>query len=195
MPCAGKQNLRIARTDRQIGNANVGSLIEHLAPMRSSIDGLVDAAFRIWAISMTECADVNHVRILRIHHDAADLVGVLQTDVRPGCAAIGRFVDAVTGRQIGTNVGLAGSSVDGLGIRGRHGDRADRSHRLALKNRSPYRSGIRGFPDTPIDRAKIKSGRVPRHTGHGNRPAPAKWPNQAPFEPVHQFRRNRLGNR
>ena len=103
---------------------------------------------------MTERADINDVRILRIHHDAADLACVLQADVRPGCAAVGRFIDAVAGREIGTNVGLAGSSINSFGIGRRHSDRADGGHRLAVKDRGPDRAGIGGFPDAPLTAPK-----------------------------------------
>ncbi len=58
---------------------------------------------------MAERTDVDDVGILRIDDDPADLARVLQADVRPGRAAIGGFIDAVAGRQIGTNIGLAGS--------------------------------------------------------------------------------------
>jgi hypothetical protein len=139
---------------------------------------------------MAQRPDVDDVRILRINHDPADLARLLQADVRPGRAAIRGFVDAVAGREIGTNVGLAGSGVNGFGVGGRYGDRADRSDGLTVKNRGPDSSGIGGFLDAPIDRAKVKRSGVARHAGHGGYPATTEWPNEAPLEPIHQFRRN-----
>ena len=168
--------------------------------MRPSIDGFVDAALLVGAInagtiSVSQSADVNDVRILRIDHDPADLARVLQPDVIPSCAAVNGFVDAVAGREVLTNVALAGSGINGFRIGGSHSQRADRGHRLAVKNRHPDNSGIGRFPDSAIDRAKIKGCRVARNAGHGHRAPAAERPNQAPFEPIHQFRRNRLGNR
>ncbi len=125
IPGASKQNLRIAGTHRQIGNANFGPRIERLGPINPSIDGFVDATLFVRTISVTERSYVNHGRILRINHDPADLPRVVQADVRPGSAAIRTFVDAVAGRQIGTDVGLAGSRVDGFGIGWRHSDGSD----------------------------------------------------------------------
>jgi len=71
--------------------------IENPRPMRPSIDGFVDAALLVGAInagtiSVSQSADVNDVRILRIDHDPADLARVLQPDVIPSCAAVNGFV-------------------------------------------------------------------------------------------------------
>jgi hypothetical protein len=51
-------------------------------------------------------------------NNPADLARLLQTDVIPRCAAIGGFVDAVAGREVLTNVALAGSGINGLGSDG-----------------------------------------------------------------------------
>src|ERR1700687_285685 len=131
--------------------------------MYSSIDGFVDAALFVGTKSVPQSANVNDARILRIDHNPADLARVLQADVIPRCAAVGGFVDAVAGRDVRTNVGLAGSGINGFRLGGSHGKRADRAHRLAIKNRLPDNSGIVCFPYPAIDRAKIKSCRVAPH--------------------------------
>ena len=168
--------------------------------MRPSIDRLVDATLLVGTInagtiSVPQSANVNDVRILRIDHNPADLARVLQPDVIPRCAAIRGFVDAVSGREVLANVALAGSGINGSGIGGSHGQCADRGHRLAVKNRRPDDSGIGRLPDSAIDSAKIKSCRVARHASHGYCASAAERADQTPFEPIHQFRRNRLGNR
>ena len=166
--------------------------------MRSSIDGFIDAALLggtigAGTVSVPQRGDVNDVRIPRIDGNAADLARVLQTDVTPCGAGVGGFKDAVAGRKILANVGLAGSGIDGFRIGGSHGQRADRGHGLAVKNRGPDHSSVGGFPDPAIDRTKVKSCGVARHTGDGHRASAAERADQAPLEPGQQFRRNRLG--
>src|SRR5258708_13748286 len=116
MPGACEQELRIARTDRQIRNADLEARIENLGPTRSTVGGLVDTAFFVRTISVAKRADVDDIRISRIDHDPADLPRVLQTDVGPGSAAINRFVNAVARREIRTNVGLARPNVGRLRV-------------------------------------------------------------------------------
>src|SRR5271166_5632857 len=115
--------------------------------MRSPIDGFVDAALFIGAIGVPQSAYVNNAGILWINRYTTDLACVLQADVIPGRAPINGFVDAVTGGEILANVTLAGSRINGFRIGGSDGQRADRSHRLAIKNRSPDNSGIGCFPN------------------------------------------------
>ncbi len=167
--------------------------------MRSSIDGFIDAALLVGVgnartKNMPESADIDNVRILRVDHNPADLPRVLQPYVTPRGAAVSGFVDAVTGREIFANVALAGPGIDSLSVGGSHGQRPDRGHWLAVKDWCPDNSGVGRFPYPAIDRAKIKRRRVARNAGHSHHASPAKRADQAPFQPTHQFRRNRLGN-
>src|ERR1700722_2341658 len=195
IPCAGIQELRIAATYRQVGNANFRSLIEDLGPMHSAINGFINSTLLVWRISVTKSAHIDNLRILRINHDSADLARILQAYVRPGGAAVAGFVNTVTRRQVGSNIRLARSGVDRLGVSRCHGDCSDRSHRLVVEDGPPDSSGIRGFPDSAIDRAKIKSSRVTRHSRDGNYSTSPEWANEPPFEATHPCRRNGLGNR
>ena len=163
--------------------------------MRSSVDGLVNPTLFVWSIGMTESTYVDHFRVSRINHDSADLASILQAHVRPRGAAVTGFVNSIAGRQVRANIRLASSRVDRLRIRWRHRDRPDRSHRLFVKDRHPDRASIRGFPDAAVDRAKIKSGRVARHSCHGDRSTSTEWADESPSEAVDQLRWNRLGNR
>jgi len=56
-----------------------------------------------------------NVGILRMDDQLPDLTVVLP-DVRPRLAGIGRFVDAVAGRDVAANVGLARPDVNDAGV-------------------------------------------------------------------------------
>jgi hypothetical protein len=162
--------------------------------MRASVHGLIHPTLRVGTISMPESAHINDIRILRIDGNPANVPGVIESDVMPGRAAVGRFINAVAERETGTNVALAGSRINRLRIGGSHGQRPDRCYRLSIENRSPHRSGIGRLPNSAIDRAEIKGGGIARHAGHGHRASTAERADQAPFEPVQQLRRNTLGD-
>src|SRR5580698_5690289 len=105
---------------------------------------------------MTERADVHDVGIMRINDNAADLARVLQSDVCPGFAGVGRFVDAVAGAESGANVRLTGANVENVGIGWRDFDGANRRDGLAIENRSPSDAGIDRLPDSAIDSAEVE---------------------------------------
>ena len=67
--------------------------------------------------------------------------------------------------------------------------------RLAVEDWRSKQFRVGGLPDAAINRAKIKSSGVARHAGHGDNPAATEWPNETPFQSVHEFRRNGLGYR
>ena len=144
---------------------------------------------------MPQSANINDIRILRINYDPADLTRVFQSDVSPGRAAISGFVNSVAGREVLTNVGLAGPGINNFRIGGSDGKRTDRAHRLAIKNRRPDNSRIDCFPDPPIDPAEIKSCGVARHSGDGNHASATERTDHAPFKSIYELWRNRLSKR
>src|SRR5258708_181918 len=185
MPGACEQELRISRTDRQIRNADLAARIENLGPMRSTVCGLVDAAFFVGTIGVTKRADIDDIRVSRVDHDPADLARVLQTDVGPSSAAINRFVNPVARREIRTNVGLARPNVDGLRVRWGYNDGADRADGLVVEDWRPNSSSVGRFPDASVDPTKIKCCGVARDASHGNHSTSAKWADETPFQTIH----------
>src|SRR5438105_2116806 len=103
--------------------------------MTSSVGGFIDAAFFVWTVSVAQGADVDNICVSRIDHDSTDLARVFQADVRPCRAAIHGFINAVARREIRTNVGLAGSSVDRLRVGWSYGNGPDRADRLFVEDR------------------------------------------------------------
>ena len=195
MPDAGQQKLRVSGTDCQIGDADLGPLIENSGPMHSAIGGFIDTALLVRTISMPQCADIDDIGVLRVDDDSANVARVLKADMQPGSTSIHRFVHAVAKGEGRPNVGLAGSGINSLRIGRRNRKSANRCDRLPIKDRSPDNTGISRLPNPTVYGAKIEGSRIARHASHGHDPAPSKRPNQPPFEPAEEFWRNRLGNR
>jgi hypothetical protein len=74
--------------------------------MHPAVHGLVHAAFFVGSISVAQSADVNDFCVVWIDHDAANLARFFQADVCPRRTAVNGFVDAVAGREAGTNIRL-----------------------------------------------------------------------------------------
>ena len=110
MPERGVEDARIFRVRIEVGDASEIVLVESFRPGFAAVGGFVDAAIgtgrRDAEKRMAENADDDDVRILRVDDDGADVFRFFEADVRPGCAGVGGFVDAVAGGL------LAGADVD-----------------------------------------------------------------------------------
>ena len=51
---------------------------------------------------MAEHRDVEAFGVARVYEDGADLLSVAQAEVSPRAPAVGRFIDAVAGREVGS---------------------------------------------------------------------------------------------
>ena len=91
-----------------------------------------------------------------------DLLSVAQTEMRPGRAAVDRFVDAVADRQIGALQTFAAPGVDDPRIARRDGERADRTGRFAIEDRRPRAAGILALPNSAVDGSDIEEVRLIR---------------------------------
>ena len=77
-------------------------------------------------------------------------------DVRPGFAAIGRFVDSVADRNAVARPRFARADPDVLRILRVERDRADRLHRLLVEDRLELRAAVFRFPNAAAGRADKK---------------------------------------
>ena len=76
---------------------------------------------------MAESGNPNDVWVSRVNDDSGDRLGCLETNMRPRFASIDRFIGTITVRDISTDIALAGSRINSVGIRWRDGDRANRA--------------------------------------------------------------------
>ncbi len=106
----------------------------------AAVGRAIDAALLVRSVGMAQRRDEQPIGILRIDGDVGNLLRVAQTEVRPRPPGVGRLVDAVAGREVGTMQAFAAADVDDVGVGGRNGDRADRPGRLVVEDRLPRRA-------------------------------------------------------
>ena len=95
LPQGRVHDARIPRIDREVDAAGLGAARQDLLPGLPAIPGTEDAARRVRPVRVAEGRDVRGVGILGVDPDLADVPGVLEPEVGPGLAAVGRAVDTV----------------------------------------------------------------------------------------------------
>src|SRR5690606_9970501 len=112
---------------------------------------------------------VDDVRVVRMHHDIADVARVGQPHVGPRLTSVGRAIDAVAVADVAADGRLAGADVDDVGVGGRKGDCADRrGGQVAVGDVRPVRAGVGRLPDAPTDAAEVEGALLGRVAGHGD---------------------------
>ena len=134
---------------------------------------------------MPDRGDEQSIGIVRIDRDLPDVLRVLETDVRPRAAGIGRLVHAVSIADRITQRALATADVHGVGRRWCHRDGADGRDGLRIEDRLPGPAAVDRLPHAAIHRTEIELVRTSTHTSRGRDAAPAKGTEQAP---VHALR-------
>src|SRR4029453_5681940 len=89
LPERGVYHSRSSRLEIEIDGAGRVVLAQHLVPARSTVTRPVDTPLGVGDVRMPGGRHEDHVRIARIDQDAADVLAVAQTDVRPGRTAVG----------------------------------------------------------------------------------------------------------
>src|SRR5271157_1590392 len=123
--------------------------------------------------------------VLRIDDDGCDLLGVAQsaitlTQMLPGPAGIGGFVDAIADRKVRSPQSFAAADIDNVGIRWRHRQCANRAGRLAIKDWLPCSSEVRCFPDAAITWRHVEDILMAGNAGDGPRASPTERADHAP---------------
>jgi hypothetical protein len=129
---------------------------------------------------VTGGSDVGDIRILRMHHDAADGACLFQPDVLPGAASVGGAVNAVTHSEEELRfVRLTSADPDHIGIGRRNSHGADRERRLLVEDRLEGRAVCRRLEHAARREPNVKHAGVSwvernvrdasRHNGRTNR--------------------------
>src|SRR5215203_4032242 len=87
-PHSGVKNVWVRGIDIEVGDAMLIVDVKGLGPGLTAIRSHKHAAFFVGTKSMTERADVDDVRILRMDGDRGDAFGVLETHVLPRLPAV-----------------------------------------------------------------------------------------------------------
>ncbi len=171
------------------------SFVEHSLPVLPSVGGFVDAPLFVRTISVPQHPHIHRARIRWINQDAADLAGVVKTDVLPGCSSVIAAVHAIARGQIGTNIGFARAHVNHLWI-GRSDDKcANGSDRLVIEDWLPNRASICRLPHAAIHAAEEEVPFAARHAADRGHPPGTKRPDQPPTQSVKQLWRYVLRTR
>ena len=131
---------------------------------------------------MPDRRDEHDRRVSWVDRDLADVLRVVETDVRPRRAGIGRLVHAIAVSNRVAQRGFAASDVNDVRRRRSDGDRTDRRDRLRIEHRRPHPSRIDRLPHATIHGAEIELVRSPRYAGRRGDASTAKGAEHAPVE-------------
>jgi hypothetical protein len=144
----GVDEIRVAGVEPHLGESGVVGDVEDALPGCAAVGGLVDTAVAAGSPQGPHGRDVDDVGVLRMHLDAADVLGFTEPHVLPRLAAVHALVDAVAERHRALGVVLPGANPDRIGVRRIDGHAADGVRALRVEDRLPRRSGVVGLPQT-----------------------------------------------
>ena len=140
-PRRGVEAVRIRGVEDEVDGAGVGLArgVEGERPRRAAVAGDEDAALASGGVERPDGGDPGRVGVRRVEADAADVVAVVEPEVRPRLAAVGALVDAGAGVGRAAGVALARPGPDrravALGVAPVHGDVAHRHAGLLVEER------------------------------------------------------------
>ncbi len=161
----GVEDVGARGIDGDIGDAGVFVDGQRQAPGGAAVGAFVDAALFVRSPQIAERRDVHDVGIGGVDHDAADVVSLLEAQVRPGNAGIHRFVDAIAPRRALAIVGLAGADVENRRVGWREGEVADRGVRLIIEDGLPGVAAVDRLEDSSCGGADVHDAGIGFHYG------------------------------
>src|ERR1043166_2722833 len=136
------KDVGVGRVGRDVTAGRLRIYIEDLLPALPAVGGLEDPTLLVRPPFASESAGIDEIRILRIDHDAGDLVRVGQSDLRPVLAGVDRLVHPVADRGVVARILLARADVDDVRIARRYRNRADRADVLLVEDRLEGRPAV-----------------------------------------------------
>src|ERR1700674_1399597 len=118
-PHAGEDYLRVAGIEDKIHAADIFILVENFLEGLTAVERTEDTPLGIRAAGMSLGRDEKAIGIFGIDDDEWNLLRVAQSEMPPGAARVGRFVDTVADGEIGAAQAFAAADVYCVGIRGR----------------------------------------------------------------------------
>ena len=168
LPHRREEDARIGRIDREVDRAGGVVEEEHLLPRLAAVGRAEDAALRVRSEGVAHRGDEHAVGVARVDDDVADLLRVVEAEMLPAVAAVGRAIHARAVGQIFAQLRFAGADLDHVRIGRRDGDRADRGDvGLAVGDVAPGLSAVRRLPHAAVHRAEVEDQWLRRVAGDG----------------------------
>src|SRR5712671_6992755 len=106
---------------------------------------------------MAQSRNEGNVRILRVHYQAADGMGIWKPDKFPGLTGVDGLIHTVSADDVPADASLSGTDIDDVGVGFGNGQRTNRRRcvLLLVKKSLPNEPAIGGLPSTPGHTAKI----------------------------------------
>ena len=160
-----QQHIRILGIHHHVGAAGVFvHLDEALRPGLAAVGGLVEAAIAAALPQGALRRHVDHVGIARVHDDAGDVFGRLQSHVVECSAAVLALIDAIAVGRCALVVVLTGAHPHNRRILGIDGDPADGKRSIVVEHGCPGGPVVFGHKDVARgQRDHIVAGIVGEH--------------------------------
>ncbi|PYX98696.1 MAG: hypothetical protein DMG64_21055 [Acidobacteria bacterium] len=121
---------------------------------------------------------------MRINHNSRDLPRVLEPEVLPCNACVGTLIDSIAGREIRSQIGLAGADVDSVRIRSCESDGANRGDALGIEDWIPSDTTVSCLPNPTTNGAEVIDVRIARNARDGDGASTTKRTDQPPMKPL-----------
>ena len=140
---------------------------EHVFPRLPAVRRPEDATLPVGPPLVAHGTDERNVGVARVDDDALDALAVIEADMGPGGAAVGRAVHAVAVRDRVAGIALAGTEPDDVVVRGGKCQGTDRIRVLVLPLGLESHTAVAGLPDAPVGAPNPEGAWVTRHADDG----------------------------
>src|SRR5947209_11366218 len=103
LPESSIQDTRVVGIHGKINSSRSIAAEQDLLPGCAAIPRAIDAAFCIRTMGVSKCRDIHQVGISRVDTYPGNVTRIFQSQVLPGCAAVNRFIDSISMRDVTTN--------------------------------------------------------------------------------------------
>ena len=147
LPHGGEERIGVIRVKGQAGTAGVGVDEKDAIPGLAAVFGAIHAAFLLGSGGAADGAGIDDIRILRMHDNASNTPGFIESHVLPCLAGVDGFIDAIAHKVgVADDPGLAGAGPYNFRIGGGNGERADGLHVLFVEDRDEASAAVGGLP-------------------------------------------------
>ena len=101
---------------REISRAGICTLKQHVFPGLTAVSGAEYATVLVRAKGMPQGRYIDDVRVVWMDTNTRDVACILQPEMHPGLAAIGRFVYTIAVRHIEANAGFTHTGIDDIRV-------------------------------------------------------------------------------